>query len=293
MRRHVVSLLALCIASATPALAAAPVPTSLSIAVNPTSITQIGSAVVTATVTPNTGTIDCGKGQIQYNILHIDTTSTGWLQLANNLSVVANQFSAIFDGTLIFVTPGDRVSFRAGYESTAGGCNFQNDAIGQSPTADLLIDASAAAACPNGQITGVHIIIEGPNGVGAPPPGYAGTWSFDVKVQACEDVFDVTAQGGANGWAPVKFFTPASAAVQQFVKNKNTVYLWTIGNLTQGQTATLTVNVGATIKNSPNECGKVKLLNGDWSAMYATVAGGARTKSDYTNYTSTITVSCP
>ena len=45
--------------------------------------------------------------------------------------------------------------------------------------------------------------------------------------------------------------------------------------------------------NSPGECGKVKLLNGDWSALYATTSGGAKTKSDYTSYTATITVACP
>jgi len=72
-------------------------------------------------------------------------------------------------------------------------------------------------------------------------------------------------------------------------KNKNTVYLWTIGNLPAGKNATLTVDAIGSIKNSPSECGKAKLLNGDWSAMYAEAPGGIKAKSAYTAFTATIT----
>jgi hypothetical protein len=277
---------------AIPAVAAPPVPTSLSIQVAPSSIAPGDSATVTATVLPNSGTINCGKGQIQYNITHPDLTSTGYLQLENDLDLVANQFSAVFDSSLIPVASGDKVTFRAGYASSGGGCNFEGWGPGQSPTADLLV---LDGTCPNGQTTGVFISIEGPGGVGNPPPGYSGSWTFTVRVQACEDVYNVTAQGGANGWTenPKTILSASTGSVLPSVKNKNTVYLWNIGNMLQGQDEELVVQVTGSIKNGAGECGKVKLLNGDWSALYALFDGGPKTKSGYTNYTSTITVTCP
>jgi hypothetical protein len=276
------------------ALFAAPVSTTMLIAVAPSSIAPGDSATVTATVTPNTGTINCGKGQIQYNIFDASNVSlTGWLQLANDLTVTANQFSAVFDTNVIPVVAGEKVSFRAGYASSGGGCDFAGWGPGQSPTTDLMI-VGASGSCPNNQITGVYISIEGPNGNGAPAPGSSGPWSFDVKVKACQNLDFVSAQGGANGWAPVKSFAaPVGTSVDQSVKNKNTVYLWTIGAMTQYQTQTLSITVDGTIKNSPAECGKVKLLNGDWSALYSTDGGLTKTKSAYSTYTATITVTCP
>jgi hypothetical protein len=272
---------------------AAPVPTTMSIAVSPASITPPETALVTATVTPNTGTINCGKGQIQYFITHVDLTITPWLQLANNLDVLSNQFSATFDPLLIPVFPGERVTFRADYVSSGGGCDFETANFGHSPTVTLLIGDLPLAVCPNGQVTGAFISIEQPGGIGLPAPGTTGTWTFVVKVQACENLFGVTAQGGANGWAPFKSFTQSVGLVTQYVKNKNVVALWTIGDMSQGTFQTLNVEVGGTIKNSPSECGKVKLLNGDWSATYATIANGPRNKSAYSTYVATIQVTCP
>ena len=264
--------------------AASPAPV-LTIAVNPTFIAPLESAVVTATL--NAADVNCGKGQLQYNI-----NDTTWLSLANNLDVVASQFSATFDTTLIAVIPGDKVAFRAGYASSGSGCTFDGQAPGLSPTVQLDI-VGVASVCPNGQVTGVHVSIADAGGNGTPAPGTSGLWSFDVKVLACADVYNVTAQGGANGWAPVKSYSTATGTVQESVKNKNTVYLWTIGNIAMGDTKTLTLTVGATLKKGAGECGVVKTLNGDWSAMFAEVDGGVKAKSDYTDYKSTITVTCP
>ena len=82
-------------------------------------------------------------------------------------------------------------------------------------------------------------------------------------------------------------------SVAQSVKNKNIVALWTIGDMTQGTVQTLNVDITGTIKNGPSECGKVKLLNGDWSATYATVANGPRNKSAYSQFVASILVTCP
>lgn len=282
------------------ALGASSVPTTMSIDVVPTSISPGQEAVVTATVTPNSGNINCGKGQIQYQIYDIDGSSIRiqWTQLANNLPVSNNKFSATFDTNSITVFTGEKVSFRAEYSSTGPNCDFDGQDFGHSPTTDLLIVGSSAGSCPDEQVDGVYITIEGPDGNGTPVPGETVVASFDVVVTACEDVFDVTAQGGANGWAPIKSYmqapgNPPGGSVEEKVLKKNTVYLWTIGNLLEGQSALLTVQVEGTIKDRLGECGKVKLLNGDWSALYAIVEGGIKTKSDYTSYTATVEVTCP
>jgi hypothetical protein len=88
-------------------------------------------------------------------------------------------------------------------------------------------------------VTGAFISIEQPGGIGQPAPGTTGTWTFVVKVQACENLFGVTAQGGANGWSTFKSFTPSTGSVAQSVKNKNVVALWTIGDMAQGAVQTL------------------------------------------------------
>src|SRR4029079_15474196 len=94
-----------------------------------------------------------------------------------------------------------------------------------------------------------------------PAPGFTGSWSFTVKVQACEDVFDVTAQGGANGWAPVKSFVQSTGSVTQKTLNKNAVYLWSIGNMPLGDIETLRVTVGGSINKPAGESGTVKIIN--------------------------------
>jgi hypothetical protein len=54
-------------------------------------------------------------------ITHVDLTRPPWLQLANNIDVVDNQFSAVFDPALIPVSPARRVTFRADYVSSRRG----------------------------------------------------------------------------------------------------------------------------------------------------------------------------
>jgi hypothetical protein len=169
---------------------------NMSISVNPTSIAPGESAAVTATILPNTGAISCGTGKIEYNI-----NNTGWENLADGLTPSSNQFSATFNTATKTVVAGDTVSFRAGYASNGNGCNFDNEPIGLSPTEDLRIVNPSATACPDNQSTGVRVTIEGPNGNGMPAPGYTGSWSFIVKVRACESLDFASAQGGANGWA--------------------------------------------------------------------------------------------
>lgn len=274
-----------------------PIDTEMSISVLPTSITPAGSATVTVTIEPvGGGIINCGKGKIQYKIVHADSTETDWLDLANNLPVANNEFLADFPGNSgAVVVVGDKVTFRAQYESTGSGCNYEGQDPAHSPTVDLMIvEDTTSAYCPNNQITGVYIAIVGPNGDGTPGPGQTVIASYNVRVTACEDVYDVTAQGGANGWSSVKSCTPyigTSCDIRNKTK-RNEVYLWSIGDLVAGQYVEATVTVEGQIKNTQGECGKAKYLNGDWSALYATEPFGTKTKSAYTVFDSYITVTC-
>lgn len=207
---------------------------------------------------------------------------------------------------MIPVTNGEVVTFRAKYDPGAngGGAGPCADGLytglgyGQSPTTDLLIDTTAGGICPNNQTTGVFIAIEQPSGIGSVAPGTGGTWLFNVTVTACENVFDVTAQGGDNGWAPATTCLPDTGTCKiRKTNNNNKVWFWTIGSMTQGQKATLTLNpTTAGIPNSPSQCGQIKLLNGAWSALYAETEGGPLAKSAYTTYTATVDVEggiCP
>jgi hypothetical protein len=115
-----------------------------------------------------------------------------------------------------------------------------------------------------------------------------------VYVLACEDVQNVSAQGGANGWAAFGGTSATTGSVTLYTKNRNTVMNWAIGNMAIGTEQVLTVTVNGAIKNSSGECGKVKYLNGDWSAMYKSLSTlWVMTKSAYTDNNSTITVTCP
>jgi hypothetical protein len=266
------------------------------ISIVPNAIPMGSAATATATVQDADGSITCGAGTIRYQIHDaLNTQIVGWTVLASHLPVSANQFSAVFDTTLIpLVAAGDKVTMDAQFDPGGGagtpcGGSFNGVGLGQSPTSDLLIEALPTSFCPNNQTTGVFVSIDGPKGLGAPPLGYSGTWSFVVTVLACEDVYDVSAQGGSNGWTTSAFEPPSQGAVTPMPKNKNTVYLWTIGSLPAGKNATLTVDAIGSIKNSPSECGKAKLLNGDWSAMYAEAPGGIKAKSAYTAFTAAIT----
>lgn len=297
--------------------ALAAVGTTLKIAVDPTTVLLNVDATVTATLKPDSGTISCGKGQIQYRaVRNADNNAStgltgapgyeldlsgGWQQLANNLPVASNVFSATFNTLPITLQApyswmvGDKVQFRAGYTSSGNNCDYEVKAIGDSPTVDLLIGGSVAAACPNDQTTGVHVTITDAGGNGTPAPGYSGEWTFQVNVQACEDVTNVSAQGGANGWAGFIKAVPddENADVAISTKKSNTVLNWTIGDLDEGEVATLAVTVAGAIKDKISECGKVKLLNGAWSALFSNDGGTTVQKSAYTDYVSTVTVTCP
>jgi len=152
---------------------------------------------------------------------------------------------------------------------------------------DVPVEEKQAIACESGAL----ISIKKATGPGAPTPGTTNNWQYEVTVEACEHLDDVTAQGGTNGWAPLtnrlassvsgsalhpSGFT--SAAVRNANK-KNEVILWTIGAMDLGQKETLTVDLSGSIPPKTADC-QLRYLSGPWSTTFK--IAGATLKSDYT-----------
>lgn len=141
---------------------------------------------------------------------------------------------------------------------------------------------------------GALITIDRVSGPGEPTAPGAYAWSYRVRVQACEYLYGVTAQGGTNGWAPLVGrsesalhpSTGPGTAVIRKSNNKTDVILWTIGDMIPGQAETLDVDLSGSIKKGP-DCSQL-FLSGPWSALFST-DGFAFEKSDYTGRVSVFT----
>jgi hypothetical protein len=124
-------------------------------------------------------------------------------------------------------------------------------------------------------------------------PGGPYDWSFRVTVHACEDLYGVTAQGGTNGWAQlvgrsVASLHPSNATTAEIrnANKKTDVILWTIGDMTAGQTETLDVDLRGSLKGAP-DCDE-RFLSGPWSALFS-LDGLLFEKTDYTGRVSVFT----
>lgn len=184
------------------------------------------------------------------------------------------------DGTLAYgpldtsALGGQTLGYRASYQ---GGGNFENAVA---ICTDLTVNEVEACS-------GATIGIDLATGPGAPAPGGPYNWSYRVTVHACEDLFGVTAQGGTNGWAQLvgrsaTSLHPSNTTTAEIRNpNKKTdVILWTIGNMTAGQTETLVVDLSGSIPAKTPDC-QVRYLSGPWSALFST-DGIAFDKTDYT-----------
>jgi hypothetical protein len=284
MKKMLVAFSAALMVSTAAILADQPV-NDLTLQINPTSIAAGGSALVTVTINPNDGAIDCGKGKIQYLLPPTpdpDDVDPGWEDLGGDLAVTNNQFSATFDSSVIPVTPGTSVQFRGGYAATGPNCDFPAQAPGLSPTLSLAITGSECEAP-------LSIAADQASGNGNPPAGYEGDWTFEIIVTACEHVTGVTAQGGTSGWTDFTATdwdpTKGTAAVRNQNK-KTTILLWTIGEMAAGESQTLEVTVHGTIKNN-TPSGTELFLSGPWSATF-TDDENVKQKSSYTGRVSIV-----
>src|SRR3972149_9233579 len=200
-------------------------------------------------------------------------TLADYVQLASSTPDSNGEISHMFDTTGL---GGSTIGFRSHYSAT-GGADFQGS---MSDCMDLVINSATCAEV--GVIVGAVLA----NGNGAPEPGDCGYWQFDINVQNCTgmDLEGVKVQGGSNGWAPVpqtcaendisgtdsSYCVETSAGMCDIRQNKKNQVITCNMAIRDGDTETIQVLVNGCIKNNLLECGKIKFLNGPWSAVYDT-----------------------
>ena len=140
--------------------------------------------------------------------------------------------------------------------------------------------------CPAGQNATISVTFA--TSPGFPLPGDY-TWNLLIRIHACKDLTNVSAQGGTNAWTGATYGTPTegSVALRKATGGKNQVSIWTVGSLATGESVDLPVAVTGTIKPK-TACGAVLGLLGSWSALSTSTEFGSE-KSDYSG-TSTVTV---
>jgi hypothetical protein len=204
-----------------------------------------------------------------------------WVGVASGTTSGTGQFSTPFATS--FGMGGKNIGFMAAHpnQNTGGNNLHQSD----SACMDLVINTTPPGP---GCTPGATIAATLASGDGTPPPGDSGPWSFRITVTACGPLTGVTAQGGANGWAPFQSTVPAlsdyppapgQVAIRKVTK-KNTILLWNIGDMADGQTANLDVTVSGPIPNTAPDC-ELRYLSGAWSASYTLPSATTRTKSEY------------
>lgn len=277
---------------ATPANATAgPTPTTTSIGYSanpvayPDSVDITVSTVVTGLTDPPTGGSEVVQECIDGSSSNVPGTGFGdpsascggttptatWTNVDTGAPAsIVDTFDTGTDATVNAASLPQTIGFR-GHYVPSGGSGYHESA---SDGVDLVVNPTPCTG-------GVTIAADLANGLGDPPAGYSGSWQFTMKVHACQDENNVTAQGGANGWAPVT----GSSADTGFVAvrkttNKNTILLWTIGNMIAGQDATLTVTVTGTIK-AGTPSGTVLGLSGAWSSTFTDPTTGLQAQSGY------------
>lgn len=195
------------------------------------------------------------------------TGAAGWVTIADGTTDSNGQVSTDF---VTAGLGGSSICFRT-QNPAAGGSHGIDQ--GFSPAMDLAI--LIESACTPGATIAATLAA----GDGMPAPGESGPWTFRMTVTACGALTGVTAQGGANGWAPVTATTGEGTIATRKETKKNTILLWTIGDMTNGQVANLDVTVDGTVPNSAPDC-QVRYLSGPWSAI-STNESLITTKSNY------------
>jgi hypothetical protein len=186
-----------------------------------------------------------------------------------------------------------------GFESS-----YVGDSVGfknkNSPCVDLVIGPGGSGSCPNGEASIAATLADGD---GTPPPNDSECWDFQITVNACDALTNVTAQGGTDGWtskigsggSKIVSVSKGTAGVRNNNK-RNDVILWNIGSMTPGESENLVVKVcGTTAKlNCPTALPLTEYLTGPWSTTYGHLVSGVLTydKSDYTGRVS-IDTTCP
>lgn len=232
----------------------------------PMACAEVGKSYCTAGGAPAgsacTANADCDGGILGSGVC----TTVAFSQVAHE-NPADGQLAYTLDTTAL---GGTVAGFKAQYE---GGGKFEN--AGQ-----VCTDVTIAEPCV------ATISIDRVEGPGAPAAGGSYEWAFRVKVHACVDLQNVSAQGGTNGWAQLigrsadsLHPTIGTAAIRK-ANRKTDVILWTIGDMAKGTDAYLTVDLAGSIPPKTADC-QIRYLSGPWSALYSE-DGIVTEKSDYT-----------
>src|SRR5258708_4400887 len=168
----------------------------------------------------------------------------------------------------------------AGLTSTVGVTGYiakfddpSNYSKSASPCLDLTVVPAPVVCDTNVNATISAIRTSGP---GFPEAGVSNTWTYVMRIHACVDLGNVTAQGGNNAWTGASFSPPlgTSLTLRKAVGGKNTVNVWTVGNMAEGTDLDLGIAITGTIKNG-TPCGTVVGTLGSWSAQSTSAQFGA------------------
>jgi len=198
------------------------------------------------------------------------TLGASFDDIDSGLTDGSGQFNTVFATTGL---GGKSLCFRAHHPDSGG--PHGND-TSTSAGVDLVINS--LPECTPGATIAATLA----SGDGTPAPGTnSGPWTYRITVTACGGLTGVTAQGGSNGWAGVTgaLTEDGSVTVRKQTK-KNTIHLWTIGDMTDGQVANLDFTVNGPIPDSAPDC-QIRFLNGPWSATFSLDEGVTFEKSDY------------
>lgn len=204
-------------------------------------------------------------------------TLAGFVDISSGLPDANGQRSINFDTAGL---GGSIIGFHTHYV-TDGGSHVPG--TGNSPCLDLVIE-EVECTSP------ISITATAASGNGTPMPGENINLAYIITVTACEGATGVFAQGGNNGWS--NFVNAYESIGDWGFHKKSKAIRWSIGDMYAPQEESIEVMVNATIKDKQSECGKVKNLNGPWSATYSIDGGATFQKSDYTGQVS-VTVTCP
>ena len=279
-RRSIAVFVALIGASAAVTFAGAPIPSTTVLAINPNPVV-VGdpSPTMTATVTPDSGSITEGKLRIQQMVDDVTLLPVACGTPASHGVVFQEEDPT--DGTFTNTSADTSVIGSFGYfaqyvpsggsgiHESQSGC-FNLDVVAPLCSGGLQIAATAAA------------------GTNTPVAGAIWNGGFEITITNCglDPAVGVTAQGGSSGWTTVNGINPDTGlAGVKATKGKSStdIIQWSVGTMAAGAKAKIVVSESGFIKpNTPS--GTVFFLNGPWSAQ----TGGVKT-----DYSGRITITVP
>jgi hypothetical protein len=188
----------------------------------------------------------------------------------SNITDVSGQVSRAFDTTGL---TGMSICFRS-HHPADGGSHLAGSTQSQSGEIDLLIESFCqGVTLTNPAISGGTTDVNG---------AAKGPWTVAMDLTNCTgSTVDFKVQGGATAWAPFSSgltVTDGNATLKN--NKKNQVITWNV-TLDDGDTETITFNVGTSSSTVP--CDVTNPLSGAWSAAYIDPDTGLPTKSDYTD----------